>query len=62
VPEHLKSHAKGSYKYPHNYDGAWVSQSYTVGDIPQFYKPKQIGSEVKIAARLDSLWNKKDRS
>ncbi len=62
VPAHLKSHSKAGYKYPHDYDGAWVSQSYTVDDIPQFYKPKQIGSELKIAARLDSLWNKKNRS
>lgn len=58
VPGHLKSHAKGEYKYPHNYSESWVPQSYTSEDIPDFYRPKKIGSEIKIAARLNSLWGK----
>lgn len=57
VPEHLKSHNK-AYKYPHDYDEGWVSQSYTSESLPQFYRPKKIGSEVKIASRLNSLWVK----
>jgi putative ATPase len=57
VPQHLRSHNK-AYKYPHDYDEGWVSQNYTSEDIPKFYKPKQIGSEVKIAGRLNSLWGK----
>jgi putative ATPase len=57
VPEHLKSH-NSDYKYPHNYDEGWVQQDYTPEGIPKFYRPKQIGSEVKIAGRLDSLWGR----
>lgn len=57
VPEHLKSHNK-AYKYPHDYDEGWVSQNYASQETYQFYRPKQIGSEVKISGRLNSLWRK----
>lgn len=57
VPDHLKGHSK-DYKYPHNYDDAWVFQRYTPEQLPKFYRPKAIGSEVKIAGRLKSLWEK----
>jgi len=60
VPEHLKSQnkRKNLYKYPHNYNEGWVEQAYTDEEDIHFYKPKQIGSEAKIAKRLDALWRK----
>jgi len=63
VPEHLKSFPKKDhevkYKYPHEFENGWVEQEYTIQDVPQFYRPKDIGSENKIKARLKSLWKKK---
>ncbi len=61
VPEHLKNHPKSDYKYPHNYPQGWVSQSYTCEEIPNFYRPKEIGSETKILKRLRALWGRGDK-
>jgi len=62
VPEHLKNHPSPDhnvkYMYPHSYPDGWVFQKYTNSEIPQFYKPTNIGSESKIANRLKSLWGK----
>ena len=58
VPQHLKSHSKSGYKYPHDFDEGWVSQDYTSEELPRFYRPKEIGSEIKIARRLNALWGK----
>ncbi|KHE66773.1 recombinase RarA, partial [Halobacillus sp. BBL2006] len=54
VPSHLKdSHYKGAselgrgleYKYPHNYDNAWVDQQYLPDKIKKrtYYEPKTTG-------------------
>ncbi len=61
VPKHLKSHSKSGYKYPHDFDEGWVSQDYTSEELPKFYRPKNIGSETKIAGRLSSLWGEDKR-
>lgn len=62
VPEHLKNvHVKAigaeksaGYKYPHDFGGAWVEQSYL--RIPKtYYKPSDQGYEATIAKRLESL-------
>lgn len=62
VPEHLKNHPRRDhhvkYQYPHAHPDGWVRQSYTNSEIPKFYQPKDIGSEAKIANRLNYLWNK----
>jgi putative ATPase len=63
VPEHLKNFPmkdhEVKYKYPHEFINGWVDQEYTVQKIPQFYRPKEIGSEKKIRTRLKELWSKK---
>ncbi len=60
VPQHLKdSHYKSSkklkhgenYKYPHNYEGHWVEQSYMPID-KKYYEPTDIGYEKKIKERM----------
>ncbi|OZU89861.1 recombinase RarA [Virgibacillus indicus] len=54
IPKHLKdSHYQGAsklgrgneYKYPHNYDGAWVNQQYLPDSIKNkhYYNPKNSG-------------------
>ncbi len=57
VPNHLRNHhpEKKDYKYPHNYEGAHVTQRYAPQETPEFYQPKNIGTESKIKARLESL-------
>lgn len=41
---------KNSYKYPHNYPHNWVEQRYFPGegDVPEFYKPTDVGYEGKM--------------
>ncbi|MCQ4575442.1 MAG: replication-associated recombination protein A [Candidatus Brocadiales bacterium] len=69
VPGHLRDanypgaaalgHGKG-YKYPHNYKEQWVEQEY----IPQkkhYYKPKKVGAESEIKARLEKWRKETDR-
>jgi putative ATPase len=62
VPEHLKNYPNPDhevkYQYPHAEPDGWVLQIYTNAEIPQFYKPKNIGSEARIVNRLNHLWNK----
>ena len=62
VPEHLKNvHVKAlgaeksaGYKYPHDFAGAWVEQSYL--RIPKtYYEPSDQGYEATIARRLADL-------
>jgi putative ATPase len=66
VPNHLKDanldgEALGhgqNYKYPHDFDGHYVEQSYW--DYPvEFYKPSKEGLEVKIGERLYGLKQKR---
>lgn len=63
VPEHLKNFPNKNheikYKYPHEFTDGWVEQEYTIKEIPQFYRPKEIGTEKKIKSRLNELWSKK---
>lgn len=48
------------YKYPHNYDNAFVEQSYIPKNFEgkTYYAPKCIGYEKKIKSRLDKLKNR----
>lgn len=60
VPEHLKNiHINKDqdlekYKYPHAYEGAYVSQKYLEKDL-KFYEAKDLGFEKNIASRLRDL-------
>ncbi|WP_087971770.1 replication-associated recombination protein A [Oceanobacillus rekensis] len=66
IPAHLKdSHYQGAtklgrgveYKYPHNYDGAWVSQQYLPDSIKNknYYKPK---NSAKFEQALKQVYDK----
>ncbi|MDO5028371.1 MAG: replication-associated recombination protein A [Bacillota bacterium] len=63
VPEHLKNihisreNLKEGYKYPHDYQGAYVDQKYLEKDL-SFYKAKDQGYEKNIVARINFLKNK----
>ena len=57
IPSHLinktllaPGEEKDSYKYPHNYPYHWVEQRYFPGEgeIPEFYKPTDVGYEGKM--------------
>lgn len=60
VPEHLKNihinkdKAQEKYKYPHAYEGAYVSQKYLEKDL-KFYEAKDLGFEKNIVNRLRDL-------
>ena len=59
VPDYLKSHPPKfgqSYKYPHSFPNHFVTQKYTMEDIPDFYRPTDIGKEKFIKERLKNLW------
>jgi putative ATPase len=69
IPAHLKdSHYQGAsklgrgveYKYPHNYDGAWVSQQYLPDSIKNknYYKPK---NSAKFEQALKQVYDKISR-
>ncbi|CDQ18099.1 Recombination protein MgsA [Halobacillus karajensis] len=66
VPAHLKdSHYKGAetlgrgldYKYPHNYENAWVDQQYLPDSIKSrtYYEPKRTG---KFEQALEQVYSK----
>ncbi|HEX2179972.1 MAG TPA: replication-associated recombination protein A [Actinomycetota bacterium] len=65
VPVHLRAHfsrkgAKGErpgYKYPHDYPGGWVDQSYLPEGVKpkRYYEPTKHGKEAEIGARLEEL-------
>ena len=59
VPLHLRNNNDEikNYKYPHDYPGHWVAQSYTP-EVRRFYFPEEAGTESKIAARLRGLWKR----
>lgn len=67
VPPHLKDasyhgakalgHGK-DYKYAHNYEGHFVKQEY-IPSKKSYYKPGDIGFEIKIKERLDQLHKNK---
>jgi putative ATPase len=55
VPLHLRSSGGKGYRYPHDYSGGVVEQSYwPEGSEPQIlYKPGREGAEGEVAARLE---------
>ena len=66
VPAHLKdAHYKGAealgrgidYKYPHNYENAWVNQQYLPDSIKskEYYEPKRTG---KFEQALEQVYSK----
>jgi len=71
VPAHLKdSHYKGAeklgrgidYKYPHNYESAWVDQQYLPDSIKDaiYYSPKKTGKfEKGLSQVFESIQNRK---
>lgn len=48
------------YKYPHDYPGNFVEQSYLPEELKEkkFYQPQQNAQEVKILERLKAWWRK----
>jgi len=69
IPAHLKdAHYQGAaklgrgveYKYPHNYEGAWVKQQYLPDSIKNrnYYKPKNSG---KFEQALKQVYDKINR-
>ncbi|HRZ87258.1 MAG TPA: replication-associated recombination protein A [bacterium] len=69
VPDHLRNPATAAskrmgfgedYKYPHDFDGHVVDQSYGVSG-KQYYRPDGIGYEKVIAERL-AQWKRKRKS
>ncbi len=45
------------YRYPHDFPGAWVQQSYWPDDMKprRFYRPSDRGDEARLKARLQAL-------
>lgn len=69
VPLHLRdAHYKGAktlghgadYKYPHDYDGHFIPQSYMPDALrkSRYYQPTDHGKEKEIKARLAACWGK----
>lgn len=58
VPTHLRNHHpdKKNYQYPHSFPHSFISQNYAPSKTPQFYRPKDVGTESKIWERLKKLW------
>ena len=56
IPEHIKTDST-SYKYPHNYPGAYVVQQYLPDKIKnkKYYTPKDIGYEKNMKEIYDKL-------
>ncbi|MGI6737773.1 MAG: replication-associated recombination protein A [Anaerovoracaceae bacterium] len=73
VPAHLKdSHYSGAasrghgigYKYPHDYEGAWVAQQYLPDDLvgTRYYRPTDHGGETSFKRYLESLEERRGES
>lgn len=56
VPSHLKN-GSDAYRYPHDFPGHWVAQSYLC-EARRFYYPTAIGAESRIADRLKRFWKR----
>jgi len=50
------------YKYPHDYEGAFVLQDYLPEELRdiRFYFPKDMGFERELSERLDAYFKKRD--
>lgn len=63
IPDYLRdvhqpmTKKQGNYKYPHDYENAYVSQRYFPIDMEekQYYKPTEYGEEKKLKTYLDNL-------
>ena len=65
VPHHLRSSgADGSYRYPHDFPGAWVAQEYlpVSAEGKRFYEPGSEGAEAEIGRRLEQRRKKPENS
>ena len=56
IPKHLKTNSK-DYKYPHNYEGAYIKQQYLPDKIKskKYYTPKDIGYEKNLKEIYEKL-------
>ena len=72
VPLHLRNAPTGlmkqlkygqEYKYPHDFDGHFVAQSYLPEGLEDvvFYQPTTLGREAKLREYLRKLWPRKRR-
>ncbi len=59
VPEHLRNFPDKEhpikYKYPHDYQDAYIKQSYSNKNTPSFYQPSDQGRERILKERLQGL-------
>ena len=63
IPKHLKNDSSNqSYKYPHDYPGAYVKQQYLPDKLKdkKYYHPKDIGYEKTIKEIYDKIEKIKD--
>jgi len=61
VPDYLKNyppHGSTPHQYPHSFPHHFVRQKYNEGNLPQFYRPTELGREKNIKERLRELWGK----
>lgn len=63
APTKLMKHENygSDYKYPHDYDQHFIEENYFPDGMEPavFYKPGNLGFEIKIKDRLQRLWKKK---
>lgn len=57
IPEILKNKKSSKYQYPHNFPGSFVKQNYRAMQIPNFYRPSELGREGQFKTRLEKLWD-----
>jgi len=60
--KYMKSEGYGKeYKYPHDYEGHFVSENYFPDSVgyKKYYKPTEFGTEKVISERLRTLWKDK---
>lgn len=60
--EYMKSEGYGAdYKYPHDFEGHFIEENYFPVSLKQkaLYRPNEIGAEVQIKKRLESLWKER---
>ena len=65
LPKHLKNTPDSGYKYPHDYQGAFVKQQYLPNNIKKtkYYIPKNIGYESQIKEvyeKIERIMSKED--